>query len=184
MTKSLPRRILLGVLMMTAILTVLLVLAGRGPVYWYTMAEFATSGRSIEFYGRVIDQTGAPIQGAAVTITIESFDFSTVFSKEDQHTKARSINRTTRSDGTFEVVGENGTRLNITNVSKEGYVPIPERDWTYKLYYKDISFDYSPTQGNFLYVPDAKRPAILPLRKVGEPRRLAPSKGGTERLIP
>ncbi len=166
------------------VLVIAIVIISRNPGHWMVMSRFAGSGNPISFFGKVVDQDGLPISGAAVSISIENFDPKSALATSGNHFEKRLISKITDSGGGFVIQGEFGSSLSIEKISQPGYVAMPEDDWTYEPYWKNLSFDYWHAQGHYLYVPDQQKPAIFPLRKIDEARRIGPSKGGTERLIP
>lgn len=100
----------------------------------------------IEFYGRVIDDHGQPVQGAQVKfacndLTVEGTSYYAKVS-DDQ--------------GMFAITGVRGKVLSA-KVSKEGYYT-SQRD--------NNSFTYAGENSNF--VPDRNHPIVFHLRKYGQ----------------
>jgi hypothetical protein len=178
------KRVILMVSLVSSLLVVVAAVVMQDRAHWYVMAKYWSGDTRIVFYGRVVDQAGAPIPGATVSISVNSFDPTSVTRKDGNHFKKHHLQRITDPAGAFSVEDERGHDLFIEKISCAGYVTIPERDWTYERYWRNLSFRYCPTQGNYLYIPDAQKPAIFPLRTEGEPRSVGPSKGGAERKVP
>lgn len=98
----------------------------------------------IEFYGRVVDQFGAPVDSATVNL-----DWNVVGGTTKQVVK-------TAADGSFSLQGARGKTLGV-NIVKEGYLNTEE---------SHNSFEYAAFfQENFL-VPDQARPVVFRLQKL------------------
>ena len=102
----------------------------------------------IDFFGKAIDEAGAPVPGATVT-----------FSRNDT-SPAGTSTATTLSDvdGSFALRGVHGKRL-IVNVTAPGYYA-SQRDQT--------SFEYAAFFESNFHQPDSQRPVIFRLRKRGQ----------------
>lgn len=72
----------------------------------------------IAFFGRVIDQDGKPIPGAAVEYTVTAIPMIPVPWGPDKREKGSCV---TNEDGLFSVNDKRGTGLYVTEISKEGY---------------------------------------------------------------
>lgn len=95
----------------------------------------------IEFYGRAVDQTGAPVTGAAVT--------ATVLYNTGTTSGIKKIGTTTGAEGYFQFTGLMGQELGI-EITKPWY-------------------DYHPRQSSFAYshlAPEGKRHVADPARPV------------------
>jgi len=146
------------------------------------MLYYWQSQGPIVFYGKVVDQAGQPIGQAVVTVKIDYFKPSAAL-RRDNYLDTITMPRTTDANGEFHVDGVKGRILHIARIECPGYVTVPEKDWHYERFYKYLSFRYAVTQGNPVYVPDPRKPAIFPLRRPDEPRTLAPDKGGSEKKV-
>ena len=104
----------------------------------------------LNFYGKVVDQGGLPVQGAKVR-----FDWT------DLSAQGTSIREAT-SDGSglFSLVGEHGKFLEV-NVSKEGYYTGREGN--------RFDFEYASFSDKNYYEPNPNTPVIFHLRKRGTP---------------
>ena len=72
----------------------------------------------IDFWGQVVDQTGAPISGVRVeySYTTTSIAFAWGVSRDTRKVTV------TDKDGSFSARGLRGTCLNVNSLSKDGYV--------------------------------------------------------------
>jgi hypothetical protein len=105
--------------------------------------------QDICFYGKVEDYNGLPIGHASVHS--EWSDLS------KGGTSARRLS--TKSDGTFSLLGVRGKRLAM-RIRKDGYYPMSHVG-------NPLSFEYAnPFEPNYL-IPDPKNPVIFRLRKIG-----------------
>lgn len=105
----------------------------------------------IDFYGKVVDESGNPVSGANVQFTWNEKPIE----GDDQHSSMQSD-----SNGLFELHGAHGPSLDV-RVSKPGYYTLHNDRW---------SFAYSMSDSN--YVASAADPAIFHLRKKGRPEAL------------
>jgi len=111
----------------------------------------------IAFYGRVIDQNGAPVAGASVGYSpIDNFLASTT-----RYTGVSDAN------GYFSIVGIKGIALSV-GVGKQGYYPVDEK------YDRSPSsaatFAYGMGPDSYRQAPPAKdKPAVFVLHKAGVP---------------
>ncbi len=103
----------------------------------------------IEFYGKVADQEGKPIEGALASVTWT--DMSANGSSQ--------MEKTSDSSGLFSITGIKGKHMTV-QVNKEGY-------------YRQLSgttsaFEYAGFWEPSYHVPDKGKPVIFRLRKKGE----------------
>lgn len=99
---------------------------------------------SVEFYGRVLDESGTPLEGATV-------EFGCVIYPE----KYFRTNSQTDANGNFSLANVRAAALNV-QVRKEGYSEISEKNTNRFVY-------YSPS-GTAPLQPDVLRPVIFLLR--------------------
>ncbi|PWU15467.1 MAG: hypothetical protein C5B50_15315 [Verrucomicrobia bacterium] len=111
----------------------------------------------IEFYGRVVDEVGNPIQGAQIKFTCN--DLST--------NGTSSYSADSDGQGSFSISGIKG-KLLTARVSKSGY---------YTSRSDNDSFYYAGQDVNF--VPDANRPVVFHLRRNGKLEPLIAVTGST-----
>jgi hypothetical protein len=143
------------------------------------MSEWASSNRNVIFYGLVTDQSGTPVPGATVTLSIAKFDKRSIDSTSGGHFKRESFQMQTDELGQFSVERVVGKTLYIERVEHRDYISFPEpSDPTYMV------FDYWSRSGGSVYTPIPSMPATFPLRKRDESRRLLPTRGGKDVNVP
>jgi hypothetical protein len=124
----------------------------------------------INFYGKVVDEKGEPVSGAAIKMI--GTDISPTGNFID----------TSASDerGLFSLTGRTGKFLSV-EVKKDGYYTSQENH---------TGFEYAAFSDPNYYQPDPNNPVIFHLRKKGEAAPLASSQGellmtfGTPSAIP
>jgi hypothetical protein len=101
----------------------------------------------INFYGKVVDENGAPVPGANIHFTWN--DLSPTGTSHAETTDDES--------GLFSLTGQQGKRLSVT-ASKPGYYSAGDA--------RAASFEYAnPADG--LFTPDPNNPVVFHLRKKG-----------------
>lgn len=103
-------------------------------------------GAPIEFYGKVIDDRGAPVDGATIYYSVADQYFG----------DSSKYTGTSDSDGSFTISGVKGAGVYV-EVSKEGYYRVTEKSYA--------SFGYGVPSGR--QPPSKDNPAIFVLRKKG-----------------
>lgn len=104
----------------------------------------------IEFYGKVVDDKGAPVEGANI-----------LFSCNDLSREGVSSYRTkSDSGGSFSIIGIQG-KLLLVGVFKDGYYTIAQ---------SSKPFFYSDSRD--IFIPDISNPVVFQLRKMGKPESL------------
>ena len=103
-------------------------------------------GAPIEFYGKVIDDRGAPIDGAIINYSVAD----QYFGNSSKYTGISD------SGGSFTISGVKGAGVYV-EVSKGGYYRVPEKSYA--------SFGYGVPSGR--QPPSKDNPAIFVLRKKG-----------------
>lgn len=116
----------------------------------------------IEFYGKVLDENGNPVEGVNIR-----FQWADMTENVDSNTAA------TESDaaGLFSLHGKFGRSLDVW-VAKEGYYAPHEG-------YKGFLYAI----GNDLYSPDIANPFIFKLRKMGQGAELITSQNGVSTQV-
>ncbi len=111
----------------------------------------------IDFYGKVVDEKGSPVEGASI-----QFNWTEVPSFEGPGNSA-----TTTSDaaGLFSLEGKHGPSLNV-RVMKDGYYTSPANR---------MGFSYRMGQ---VFLPDQTNPVVFRLRKKGQGVQLITSENG------
>jgi hypothetical protein len=101
----------------------------------------------IAFYGKVIDQFGAPVPEAEIEL-----HWTTVVGASPDPKKTIASG----TDGLFSVTGIQGKRLAV-DISKDGYLS-PSKSHQ--------SFEYSDFTDNLFHVPDSSSPVVFRLQKL------------------
>lgn len=135
---------------------------------------------SVDFYGQVVDDSGRPVQGAEVIVS--------VWWEKGSHASDESGNLTllTDSSGRFAIRNARGVGLAISNIRKPGYEWVVDwawgpaaDDWLTKdnryYFYDRKSFPSNP-----IYRPDESHPAVFPLFAEGSQQLAMPSRGGSD----
>jgi hypothetical protein len=117
----------------------------------------------IDFWGKVVDQSGNPIAGATATFSLSR----SLFSEEDDNTKIVVISD---AGGLFSLTGKTGLGVSVS-VSKDGYYSISGKsnaslNYFLKLKHPGISFNRAGTNESF---PTEQKPTVFILTKKGEP---------------
>ncbi|MGB8167784.1 MAG: carboxypeptidase-like regulatory domain-containing protein [Chthoniobacteraceae bacterium] len=139
------------------------------------MEAFATP---IIFYGKVIDQHGTPVSGAAVTLSPNDNPLGGKTSKHHQ---------TTDSAGLFSVVGLHGITLAV-EVKKAGYYQIPSNgrgsgsNGLFEFGVPSTRGPHRPEKDNPVIFTLQKSEALEPLVTVGK-ENFSVSRDGTPRTI-
>jgi hypothetical protein len=117
-------------------------------------AKFATAfAAPITFYGKVIDQNGAPVSGASVDMQANNTAWR---SGKPYHTIANA-------QGEFSISGSTGLSLYV-KVSKPGYHRVLTRGGKPG---SDGGFAYGTNLGDGIHHPDPQKPAVFVLQKPG-----------------
>jgi len=107
----------------------------------------------IEFYGKVVDENGDPVEGAKV-------EFGWTDTSEDGHSEATTLSD---ADGLFSLKRATGKRLGV-EIKKDGYYTSWQKN--------QFSFEYSNTNESIYHEPDASNPVVFHLKKKGEAEAL------------
>jgi len=139
------------------------------PRRWVSYAQTRREAVPIQFFGKVIDNSGRPVGGAAVSVRIEVPNGACLFGATELK-RPLVVEETTAPDGTFVIRGLNGHTLRVESIRKDDHLPNPPPQWYDRGEFGDNWFYYySPSYGPELrYVPDPSRPALFPLPKFGE----------------
>jgi hypothetical protein len=111
-------RILLLVLTVAAVVTIV-VMAGK----WWDYQVIGN--RPVEFFGRAVDQAGAPLAGVTATYKISrrSFFSPPAPGLSSGETSSVQGSATTDAEGNFHITASRGRSLSIENLAKAGYEP-------------------------------------------------------------
>jgi hypothetical protein len=107
----------------------------------------------IQFYGKVIDQYGNPVDSADIVLLVTRFSpIATLLFGE-----TAKVNAKTDTQGCFSFTSLKGRGIFIKLIQKEGYEFSVMRD--------QVSYEYSGVQDPF--IPDQNNPILFHLRKKG-----------------
>lgn len=111
----------------------------------------------INFYGRVVDESNNPIEGASISFSWRNLS-------PDEH----NVSATSDNNGFFSLTSQTGNRLEVT-VSKKGYYSSGNARYS--------AYEYAnPAIG--LFKPDSNNPVVFHLRKKGVGVNLITSQHG------
>jgi hypothetical protein len=112
--------------------------------------------RPIEFYGRVVDQNGEPVAGAAAECQIIAVQTSILDTSEH-----KKVTQKTDADGRFSVKAPKGLCLDVLGINAKGYA-YDRRD-------NPFSFVFAlQDPGGPPHHPDKKKPVRFLMRRRGE----------------
>jgi hypothetical protein len=176
--------------------TFIALVAAAGAVLLVARPQRTAGARDmpqIRFYGQVVDDAGSPVADATVHLsiwTVPRGEWSSAKGPSlDKVTKHAELH--TRSDGTFELVNARGYMVQVLDVRKPGYVWLVDLAWSLpgEVHPDNRFFIYGGNPP--LYMPDAAKPAVLPLYRTGGNGGAAqrvdgggqvmPSRGGADR---
>jgi hypothetical protein len=146
----------------------------------------------IQFYGIVVDEAGAPVADARVSILIMRAPPGTPAPTWDGKGPppprlGEHITLHTDSDGKFSLEDEGYTLQVIGGIRKTPeFVDVFDSSWDWPAPFTSrprFTNRYFIYGGGFpVYVPDKDRPAIFPLHRTGSAVVGMPSRGGADRL--
>lgn len=113
-----------------------------GIPWWSSTSEWRTP---IKFYGKVVDERGAPVPNATVELSCNDLSFS----------GTSNYRRSSESNGLFSISNIRG-KLLVVNVAKKGF-------YTSKA--DNDAFYYAGQNVNF--TPNAAKPELFHLRRIG-----------------
>lgn len=119
---------------------------------WVRWLNNNVDGR-IEFFGRVVDQSGSPIEGVNILVHLRKFRFSL----PGAPWRVIDLKLKTDAQGCFEIIRESGTGITVMEIQKQGY----EAPWG------AFSFNYEQNTTGIFH-PDSNNPVIYRMRKKGE----------------
>lgn len=99
----------------------------------------------IDFYGRVVDQAGAPIIGVKITAVVRHWQAT-----ETSFSTSVRLEAETDANGNFHLAGATGDAFDIENFGKEGYLRSPK-----------MAISYGPST-------DPNNPAVLRMWKAAK----------------
>lgn len=120
----------------------------------------------ITFHGRIVDQSGQPVEDAEITVHVVQYSPSA----EDLFGRVKVISTTSKRDGSFLISGEHGREVYVHAATKTGYAPLSVLD-RQRL--------FSPAPNAPVGMPTAAHPATFVVREIGD---AVPMLNGTGRL--
>jgi hypothetical protein len=124
---------------------------------------------TIEFFGKVVDETDQPVAGAKVTVEIESANWRAQFNAEGD-VRDLAVNRElileTDADGRFAVEGIQGYFLGIERIEKDGYEWMLQR--TANSDGAHFGFGAFGSGQPWSFLSDRSRPIIFRMKRSGE----------------
>jgi hypothetical protein len=139
-----------------AVLTIFIAILAASPF----LLDALWGNVPILFYGRIVDDNGHPVAGAAVSMHViarKRLQLPIPFSSGQTGWTVRT---TTDSEGRFFIRGGRGIELNMIAVEKPGYT------WASSSIGRGSPYDYSSKTGSAtIYHPDADVPEVYVLHK-------------------
>lgn len=123
------------------------------------------ANRNLNFYGKIVDQHGKPIEGVQLDLKILSYQDSFIdYIKTGREQIKNKFIMTTDANGMFSVENQEGISFSIENMRKEGYIA-PNRGINYTFIYNNLT---SSPNSSMYHSADKSRPVIYELWKKGE----------------
>ena len=121
----------------------------------------------VRFWGKVVNQDGRPVDGAAIAASVTTLRMIKV---EGGYREFSILTTRSAADGTFTLAGAEGFSLTIRELGKDGFVlPSPYQSGTRwdgaRYYYCYKSFDGLQS----VFRPDPSHPVVFHLWKLKEP---------------
>jgi hypothetical protein len=119
----------------------------------------AMDNMPIQFFGKIEDQNGVPVQGATVRVSVTSYleDASVQWATGGGETVDQLIDLVTDESGYFVLNGVRGRSLDINSITKVGFKDVP----------KHRSYTYGERHG-VRHTPDPHRPDVFRILRQGE----------------
>ncbi|MEI7911088.1 MAG: carboxypeptidase-like regulatory domain-containing protein [Verrucomicrobiota bacterium] len=125
----------------------------------------------VRFWGKVVDQKGAPLQGVEIVATVTTLR---MIKTENGYREYEVLKATSDADGTFIFDGSEGMYLDIEALTKEGYV-LPSA-YQFGMSCKvGAKFQYrysSMGGGESVFIPTPASPEVFHLWKINKPEPL------------
>ena len=142
---------------------------------FFHRANVKEKNGNVEFFGKVVDQDGQPIEGATIMATsrqyVESLKEQVAHGGGKVDTK--KIELKTDADGLFKVSGYRARNLRFESVEKTGYTSSSKLPG---------GFTFSPSYST-QHQPDAAEPVIFPMWKQGTTEPIV-KKHWQKRVVP
>lgn len=126
------------------------------------------SENQIDYFGKVLDQNGKPIDGAKVGLEIGKFSPNPIY----DYVTVDKININTDKFGQFKLINKRGFSLTIINIIKNNYEYDENRAFLEKSNDANYRDHQKPKASN------PATPAVFYMRKIGEPTFLFHGDGG------
>ncbi len=110
----------------------------------------------INFYGKVLDEQGLPVEGAEVMLHLKRYSTSA----PPWFEQIIDISLKSDKQGRFSITNEKGRDLFVKEVKRKGYEPS-------LIHHTKISYNYSPEM-DAVFVPDPLTPVVFWMRKKGD----------------
>ncbi|MCG8602459.1 MAG: hypothetical protein MI807_20100 [Verrucomicrobiales bacterium] len=112
---------------------------------------------NVTFYGKVITPDGTPLPGVSLTAEIREY-IDSIAKKliKGNSTSVRQIPLITDAEGRFSIIGEDGTNLHVTDITKDGYEVVDKEFW---------GGSFNPHVAH-RHKPDPENPEIFTMKKV------------------
>ncbi len=137
-----------------------------------------SANRSVNFYGKVVDQHDEPVEGVKLELKVLSYQDSFIdYLNTGREQIKNRFTMFTDKNGMFSVEQKKGTSLAIEKMTKNGYIT-PGRGTKYNFVYNNLS---SGEKSSMYHSPDRTQPVVYILWKKGETEPLI--KTGAELLI-
>ncbi len=123
------------------------------------------SNKRVDFYGKVVDQNGNPIDGVELKIRIVGYEDSLskiIEGSGDQFREEFTIR--TDEFGLFSVEEKRGTSFLIKEMAKEGYT---RPDWGVNFHYFYSNISAGPSSSKY-HQPDSENPVVYEMWKTGK----------------
>jgi hypothetical protein len=124
-----------------------------------------SANRNVNFYGRVVDQHGHPVEGVQLELKILSYQNSFIdYLKTGREQVKNTFSMATDANGMFSVEKKEGTTFKIERMTKDGYVT-PNRGIQTYFVYSNLS---SGPDSSMYHTADKARPVVYHLWKKGD----------------
>lgn len=128
-----------------------------------------SANRNVNFYGKVVDQHGYPVEDVQLELKILSYQDSFIdYLKTGREQIKNEFSMTTDANGVFSIEKKKGTSFKIERMAKEGYVT-PNRGIQTSFIYNNLS---SGSDSSMYHFSDISRPVVFEIWKKGKTESL------------
>ena len=125
-----------------------------------------SANRYVNFYGKLVDQHGNPVEGVRLDLEILSYQNSFIdYLKTGREQIVKKFSMTTDANGMFSVEKKEGTTFKIEKMTKDGYDAMSNWGVEYTFVYNNLS---SGPDSSMYHLADKARPVVFHLWKKGE----------------